>query len=297
MLIPTIFLAACFAGQAKIEPSHDQNPVFTKVLNEGLEAGGQTIRLAPPRLVDGQAADVQRAALKELAGSDRALDELLRDSVTAPFIIKVHDVKTTGATVRQADIWFAVHGDLKKVDPAREAARTDQKAVEVANMWFQTRLLKTDDLRAAGITPAPTGSERNAWYAHIHAKLLDRIDFEVTNHVVASESSESVVIASATDPSFANAGPLSNGWKSLTAPAGSQTEASTARQAYSGGISYAKITRIAFQPTALFVEMHLAFVEPDGWFQGAPILRSKFSVAAQDQIRTLRRELAKKRAK
>ena len=37
--------------------------------------------------------------------------------------------------------------------------------------------------------------------------------------------------------------------------------------------------------------MHVAFVEPDGWFQGAPILRSKFSVAAQDQIRTLRREL------
>ena len=43
--------------------------------------------------------------------------------------------------------------------------------------------------------------------------------------------------------------------------------------------------------------MHMAFVEPDGWFQGAPILRSKFSVIAQDQIRSLRRELAKKRAK
>ena len=114
MLISTIFLAACFAGQAKIEPPHDQNPVFTKVVNEGLEAGGQTVRLAAPRLVDGQTADVQRTALKEVAGSDRALDELLRDSVTAPFIIKVRDVKTTDATVRQADIWFAVHGDLKK---------------------------------------------------------------------------------------------------------------------------------------------------------------------------------------
>ena len=70
-----------------------------------------------------------------------------------------------------------------------------------------------------------------------------------------------------------------------------------ARQPYAGGISYAKISRVAFQPTALFVEMHVAFVEPDGWFQGAPILRSKFSVAAQDQIRTLRRELAKKRSR
>ena len=161
-------------------------------------------------------------------------------------------------------------------------------------MWFQTRLLKTDEVRAAGVKLADAGSDRNAWYAHIHAKLLDRIDFEVTNHVVASESSESVVIASATDPNFANAGPLSNGWKSLTAPGGPQPDV---REPYSGGISYAKISRIAFRPTALFVEMHVAFVEPDGWFQGAPILRSKFSVAAQDQIRTLRRELAKKRAR
>jgi hypothetical protein len=296
MLIPIVYLAACFAGQAKIEPPHDQNPVFTKIVNEGLVAGGQTVRLAAPRLVDGQAADIQRAALKELAGSDRALDELLRDSVTAPFTIKVHDVKTTGATVRQADIWFAVHGDLKQVDPAREAARTDQKEVEVANMWFQTRLLKADELRAAGIKLADTSSDGNGWYAHIHAKLLDRIEFEVTNHVVASESSESVVIASATDPTFANAGTLSNGWKSLAPSGSSQTDAAT-RHAYSGGISYAKISRLAFRPGALFVEMHVAFVEPDGWFQGAPILRSKFSVAAQDQIRALRRELAKKRSK
>ena len=294
MLIPTFLLAACFAGQARIEPPHDQNPVFTKVVTQGLDVGGQSIRLPPPQLVDGQAADIQRSVLKELAGSDRALDELLRDSVTAPFIIKVHDVKTTGATVRQADIWFAVHGDLKKVDPAQEAARTDQKAVEVANMWFQTRLLKTEELRASGVTPAQSGTDRNAWYAHIHAKLLDRIDFEVTNHVVASESSESVVLASATDPSFANAKSLSNGWRTLTAPGGSQT-GDAVTHTYSGGISYAKISRIAFQPTALFVEMRVAFVEPDGWFQGAPILRSKFSVAAQDQIRTLRRELAKKR--
>ena len=107
-------------------------------------------RLPPPRLLDASSPDGERAAIRKLAGSDQAVDELLRDSVTAPFIIKVHDIKAASATVRQADLWFAVHGDLKDVDPAQEAARTDQKAVEVANMWFQTRLLKADELRAAG---------------------------------------------------------------------------------------------------------------------------------------------------
>ena len=41
----------------------------------------------------------------------------------------------------------------------------------------------------------------------------------------------------------------------------------------------------------------MAFVEPQGWFQGNPILRSKISLIAQDQVRQIRREIEKKRAK
>ena len=103
------------------------------------------------------------------------------------------------------------------------------------------------------------------------------------------------MIASRTDPSFAKAGPLANGWKPLAPAAGGKAEGQA--QPYAGGISYAKISRVAFMPGALLIEIHMAFVEPDGWFQGAPILRSKFSIVAQDQIRTLRRELAQKQGK
>jgi hypothetical protein len=296
MLIQTLLLAACCSGQAKIEPAHAQNPVFTQVLNAGMEVGGQTITLPSPRHLDGQAADAERATLREVAGSDRAVGEMLRDSVTAPYIIKVRDVKVSGATIRTADLWFAVHADLKQVDPAREAARTDQKEVEVANMWFQSRILKDDEIRAVGIKPIDTVSGQRAWYAHVHSKLLDRIEFEATNQVVASQSPDSIVIASRTDPSFAKAGSTANGWKPLTTTGGKQAD-SSAKQPYAGGISYAKISGCALKPGALLVEMHVAFVEPDGWFQGAPILRSKFSLVAQDQIRALRREVAKKRAK
>src|SRR5260370_25009531 len=93
MLIQTLLLTTCLASPAKLEPAHAQNPVFSQVLNAGMEVGGQTITLPPPRHFDGQAADAERAALREVAGSDRAVGELLRDSVTAPYIIKVHDVK------------------------------------------------------------------------------------------------------------------------------------------------------------------------------------------------------------
>jgi hypothetical protein len=295
MIATTLLLAASLAGQTQIEPAHAQNSVFSQIMEAGLDSGGQKVALPRPRLSDGQNAESQRAALRDVAGSDRALDDLLRDSITAPYIIKVHDVKTTDATIRQADVWFVVYSELKQVDFGQEASRTDQKETEVANMWFQTRLLKENDLRDAGIKAAPAAPGQNQWYSHVHARLLDRIDFEVTNLIVASQSSDSIVVASRTDPAFAKAGSLANSWKSIARDGSAKSEASA--NPYEGGISYAKISRLALKPGAVLVEMHMAFVEPDGWFQGNPILRSKFSVVAQDQIRSLRRELAKKRAK
>src|ERR1017187_10446676 len=106
MLTSTILLAGFLVGQTQIEPAHAQNSVYSQILDTGLETGGQKLGLPKPRLVDGQDADAQRAALRQVAGSDRALDDLLRDSVSAPYIIKVHDVKTSGATIRVADVWF-----------------------------------------------------------------------------------------------------------------------------------------------------------------------------------------------
>jgi hypothetical protein len=285
-------LAVVSVEPSRVEPDHAKNSVYREVLSQGLPSGGQAVHLPEPRLRDGQDAGAQRAALLEVAGSDQALEELLRNAVTAPYIIKVRDVKAA-ATIRVVDLWFVIYADLAQLDPAREAARTDGKEAEAGNMKFQTRLLKTAELRAAGVAPPAETPGLHTWYAHIHGRLLDRIEFDVTNQVMASQSSESVVIASRTDPAFPKAGPLANGWRTIGSSTGVETKG--ALEPYAGGISYAKISRLAPRPGALLVEMHGAFVEPQEWFQGAPILRSKFSVVAQDQIRSLRRELARHR--
>jgi hypothetical protein len=287
-----IVLAIFGADPPRVEPEHARNSVYLQVLSQGFPLGGQGVRLPEPRLRDGQDADAQRTALGEVAGSDQALGELIRNSVTAPYIIKVRDTQAADGTIRAADLWFVVYAELAQLDPAREAARFDGKEAEAGNMTFQTRLLKAGDLRAAGIAlPAETPG-RHLWYGHIHGRLLDRIEFGVTNQVVGSQSSESIVIAARTDPAFDKPGPQGNGWRSIAASAGGPSQGTL--KPYAGGISYTKISRLAFQPGALLVEMHGAFVEPQEWFQGAPILRSKFSVIAQDQIRTLRRELARR---
>jgi hypothetical protein len=295
MIASALLLASFLTTQTQIEPAHAQNSVYKEVLEHELKVGGQKVVLPRPRLTDGQDEAAERTALREVVSSDRALEDLLRDSITAPYIIKVRDQKATGATIRIADVWFVVYADLKQVDFGQEAARTDKKEIEVANMWFQTRLLKDEDLQTAGVKPRQTTAGQNSWFSHVHARLLDRIDFEATNQVVATQSPESMVVASRTDPDFNKAPGLANTWKPLSRD--DPKKSSEPGKSYEGGLSYAKISRLKFKPGAILVEMHMAFVEPDGWFEGNPILRSKFSVIAQDQIRSLRRELAKKRAK
>ncbi len=293
----TIMLVICSADPPRVELEHAKNSVYLEVLSQDFPRGGQGLRFPEPRLRDGQDADAQRTALREVAGSDQALGELVRNSVTAPYILKVRDTRAGDATIRAADLWFVVYAEIAQLDPAREAARFDGKEAEAGNMKFQTRLLKAGDLRAAGIAPPAQTPGPHVWYGHIHGRLLDRIEFGVTNQVVGSQSSESIVIAARTDPAFDKAGPHRNGWRSIAASASAGGQSQGALQPYAGGVSYTKISRLAFQPGALLVEMHGAFVEPQEWFQGAPILRSKFSVIAQDQIRTLRRELARRRGK
>ncbi len=298
MLIHTLLLTICWAGQTKVEPGHARNAVYAHVLNQGLSAGANgRIVLPAPSFVEGQTGEAQRAVLKEVAGANHSIDDLLRDSVTAPFIIRVHDVKTAETLVRFADLWYVIPGELQQVDVSKGAASTDEKEVEVANMWFQTHVLTPAEIKGAG-SAVPLPDDDSSWYAHIHARLLDRIDINSTNHVMASQTAQSIVVASRTDPAFNKAGAFGNNWKSLKQRPDASPE-SLALMPYAGGISYVKISRAdpTLKRDALLVEMHIAFVEPHAWFQGAPILRSKFSIAAQDQIRKLRREMIKKRSK
>jgi hypothetical protein len=291
MSIASLLLLPALAALAtSAESDHATNPVFAAIVREGVDLGGVKVRLPAPLLKDGQDADVQRNALLEVAGSERALADLLRDSVTAPFVLKVHDTKADDGTVRQVDLWFIVRGDIEGIDPAGVAARAGGRSVGAGNMEFRDRLLTPEELKPRGRSPL-SGRELSRWFVHVDGRLLGRIEMGATSEIVASRTVESLVIASRTDRAFDAPGPYANRWREL-----SQGGAGSDR-GYAGGISYARIGRLKRPEGGLVVELHAAFIEPHAWFQGAPILRSKFAPIAQDQIRRLRRELQKERSK
>ncbi len=285
-------LLLSFLTEVAAEPAsgHEANTVYTQVIRDGIDLGGQRIRLPEPLLKDGQEAEAQNAALLGIAGSDRALSDLQRDSVTAPYILKVHDVKTNSGVMRLVDLWFVVRASLEDIEPMKIAAQASGRTVGAGNMEFRDRLLTAEELKPRGRS-AVSGRELSRWYSHVEGKLLDRIEVAATSEVVASRTADSLIIASRTDRAFDAPGPFANRWRAVG------HEGAGADQVYDGGISYARIDRLERPDGALLVEVHAAFIEPEPWFHGAPILRSKFAPVAQDQIRRLRRELQKERSK
>ncbi len=276
---------------SEMEMEHARNHILTALVHDGFDAGGTKIRLPEPQLTDGMTAEAQTEAIRKLAGGETAARDLLRDSVTAPFVLKTRDQKVPGATIRVVELIFVVHADFQTLDPAEAARLSADRPTEAANMRFETKLLTGDELARRKIHPEPASNAFREWYSHLSASLLDRIAFETTDHVVATRSAESLVVASSADRSFDGDPTLPNRWQPLDRSTGKPRGES---RPYPGGASFVKISRIKGDPNALFVEGHFAFVEPEAWFDGAPILRSKFGPIAQDAIRRLRRDAAKK---
>jgi hypothetical protein len=291
MVVFPLFLLQCL-GSPGLGPrsDHGNNAVFAAIVREGSDLGGTSVRLPAPVMNDGQDAEAQRAALLGVAGSKQALADLLRDSVTAPFILKVLDARAEDGTVRRVDLWFVVRGDLEGIDPMGVASQASGRSVGAGNMEFRGRLLTSEELKPRGRSTL-SGRDLSRWYVHVDGQLLDRIEVETTSEVMASRTAESLVIASRTDRAFDAPGPLANHWRPVH-----QGQAGP-DQPYRGGVSYARIGRLKQPAGALLVELHASFIEPRAWFEGAPILRSKFAPIAQDQIRRLRRELQKERSK
>jgi hypothetical protein len=286
-----ILFAPCLGAAPEVEPAHSGNVLYGAILKGETTIDGRRIEFPAPVLRDDQDAAAQRAALKGVVGSEGELKEFLRDSVAAPFILRARDEKTErGDIIRRADLWFAVRADLGQIDPDAVLGRAgkDDRPIEAGNMEFRARILSPDDLAARSIEVTRPVKERIEKSTHIVGKLLDRIEVEATDRAIATRSARSWVVASRTDRKFDDDKAFPNRWRAID---GSKAKADAAHP-YAGGAGYVKVGALHEPAGVLVVEAHFAFAEPRAWFDGAPILRSKFSLVAQDQIRRLRRELA-----
>ena len=115
---------------------------------------------------------------------------------------------------------------------------------------------------------------------------------QVTTQSTKSKTAESNLAASILDRRFMNDAEFPNQWRPITRDDAGRRHLG-APQPYFGFGGYAKATRLIDPPGALFVEYHAAFAEPQDWFGGTNLLRSKLPILAQMIVRQLRRGLEK----
>jgi len=107
-----------------------------------------------------------------------------------------------------------------------------------------------------------------------------------TYRVMTTLEPKAVVIAAVIDPRFNEDEKYPNYWQSIA-----ESGEPAPRQRYVTAAAYCKVSPLLEPKGAIFVEQHFLFAEPQGWFRGAPLLRSKLPLAIQDSVRHLRRQL------
>jgi hypothetical protein len=145
-------------------------------------------------------------------------------------------------------------------------------------------------LSSRNITPG----EREK-FGHVRFDVLSRVRLAVTGRAVWSKTDESVLVAAAIDPRFAGDKEFPAQWQSILKTGGQETLGPP--HPYTAAGLYLKVTKLHAPAGAMFVEQHVVYAEPHGWFDGVNLLRSKLNPVVQSNVRTMRREWAARSGK
>jgi len=266
------------------------NPELNALLTQGVAfPGGQTRKIRPPSMVDGLDAAGQRKVIDAIMamkiGRPINFGDFTKNNLNAPFVLLIDEDPTYDGNLpgHSVNLWFVVHGELKTVaDPTflKNQFKPDESG--------RTDTLSAADLQQRQIVPRiiPEGSEG---FVHGKFRMLDkdvRVEIQATERIVRTTTKESATVAGQIDRRFDSDAKFPNEWRSVT-----QGVVSGTPILYFSHGSYAKVTKLIAPAGALLVDYHFVYDEPEGWFNGANLLRSKLRAKTEGDVRTFRRQV------
>jgi len=280
------------------EDTRADNPVLAELLERGVAmSDGTRVKLLPPRMPDGADAAAQRAAIASVAGTRYTVDDLARKSVVAPFVLTNRSFAATaaGGAVRGVDIYFVAHGSWD-VLTSKEFHESLQKNRERSKTNAQ--LVRSGELDATSLAhrkieiASKPGQEEH--YAHATFTLFDKVEVSGTCYSVLTRTDDTSVTAGRIAPRFDKDAEYPNRWRSVVIDLNNPGQVSYGPpEPYRAYGFYAKLTRLDKPAGAIFVESHLVYEEPHGWFGGMNLLHSKLPLIVQNEVRDFRRKLTK----
>lgn len=263
------------------------NTIYKDLLAKGIAVTDtQSLKLPAPAMPDGLDKAGQLAALKQLAGDDYQIEDLVRAAIVAPHIFKFRelDASATDARGRAVGVWFVAHGNLDKLTTKTLQTQFASGSARV------TSISDADLLRRKIKVKAEPGLEES--YMHGVGTLLDRVRIHSTNHGMISRGKDSIVAASRLDTRFTKDADFPNLWRSVSIKDDGKEELGPVNP-YEGAGGYIRLTRLHEPPGAIFVEVHQVFLEPKKWFDAPNMLKSKLPIVIQSEVRAFRKDLTK----
>jgi hypothetical protein len=289
MLATTRAVASVLLAMASLSQAAEQNVILDNLLERGVSIGSTRLRLPTATLADGLSARQQKQSLAQISDDNHPLDALVHKAVVAPFVLRIQDEPNAGqGRPRRVDLWFVAHGDfdhLSDEDFLKRQVDTEMKSQQGGSLT-EGAILTEDQLRARKIEIVP--DER---FLTVNLELFNRVNVRGTMRARLSRGPESVTVAATLEPRFAQDHEFPNAWRSLQLNDAGRVVVGPARP-YGGAAWYCKATRLKQPQGAVLVEYHIAFDEPEGWFNGANLLRSKLPLLVQDGVRKFRRRFA-----
>jgi hypothetical protein len=284
-----LVLASVLVAPAQPPATHEAaNDLYKTLIGDGIDVGGEAkLKFPKPTLADGMEKDKQTAAIKALISGKVDYNEFTRNSVVAPQVVTI-DTKLPGgaknAPARSTQVWFVAHGDFKRLE---QDEFLDKLVGAGKGTGGKGGSVPTADLAKRNINIADPKREGIGF---VEFDFLDKVRLKLTGHAMWSRTGDSVIAAAEIDPRFNGDKDLPNEWRSIDKAAGKVGPANP----WKGAAMYLKITKLHEPEGAVFVEQHIIFNEPDGWFDGKSLLTSKLPLVMQDSVRTFRREFGKK---
>jgi hypothetical protein len=277
-------------------PALDNNPVFIELVEKGVTmSDGKAYKLPAPAMADGLDAAGQKAVIEKIAGKRYTLEDLMRKSSSAPVVVRVRTLKAAqdeAATVRAIDLWFVAHGKWETLNSKifLDSLVKGRDSEGENRMVSKSGVLSEEEMQKRNLKPEALEG-REAKFVYTTFSLFDQVEISATRYAVITRGKDYLLAAARIDGRFAGDAEYPNQWRPILRDAAANVYFGDA-QPYTGAGAYAKITRLAEPAEAIFVEAHIVFEEPYGWFEGGNLLRSKVPVMAQQRVRMFRGKFA-----
>ncbi len=297
VVLSAFLLTAAGGAAAKTDAADGRgNPVMTELIEKGIKMPeGTVVKLRPPLLNTGMDADAEQDTIKKVLPRRYTFADFTAENSHAPIALKIRDVPgNEGYTLRVIDLYFAARGSWEVLKSKKFGdtilKKGKQQASKQAGGTMSAGFLTDKEIAKRGLKTV-TKKQWSDRYFYSTMSLAEMVEVSATRYAVLSETPDGVVIAGCIDPRFANDPDHPNQWRSIIKNALGEPQLGK-KHPYSGTGFYVKVMRLKAPEGAIFFELHLAFNEPDGWFNGERTLISKLNGMINFKVEQFREKLA-----